>query len=130
MRGHDLFVSMNCAGCHGYTAAGGMGPDITDKYWRYGGTPVLIFKSISEGRPQGMPAWSPALPADDIWKLVSYIEALGGTYAARDYYAALQGDRAGDNIAPELPPVRSAGPPARSNEMTSAPRAPTPGDRK
>ena len=43
-QGHQLFVKMNCAGCHGYDASGGMGPNLTDKYWRYGGSPVQVFK--------------------------------------------------------------------------------------
>jgi cytochrome c oxidase cbb3-type subunit 3 len=101
-QGHDLFVRMNCAGCHGYGAKGSMGPDLTDTYWRYGGTPVQIYQSISQGRPKGMPAWNPALPPDDIWKLVSYIESLGGASSAANYQAALQGDRPGELVAPEL----------------------------
>jgi cytochrome c oxidase cbb3-type subunit III len=99
-QGQDLFVKMNCAGCHGYGAKGGMGPNLTDTYWRYGGTPVLIFKSIYEGRPQGMPAWNPALPPEEIWKLTAYIESLGGAYQASQTQAAMQGDRVGDNVAP------------------------------
>ena len=39
-QGHDLFIQMNCAGCHGYGAKGGMGPNLTDGYWRYGGVPA------------------------------------------------------------------------------------------
>lgn len=105
--GRTLFVAMNCAGCHGYEATGGMGPNLTDHYWRYGGTPVLVFKSIYEGRPQGMPAWNPALPPDDIWKVVAYIESLGGTLPAANFQAAVEGDRAGINFAPELQPTMS-----------------------
>ena len=93
---------MNCAGCHGYDANGGMGPNLTDTYWRYGGSPAAIFKSIYEGRPQGMPAWNPALPPDEIWKLVAYIQSLGGAYSAAQYEASVQGDRVGDNVAPEV----------------------------
>jgi len=100
--GKELFVRMNCAGCHGYDAKGSMGPNLTDTYWRYGGVPAQVFKSIYEGRPQGMPAWNPALPPDEIWKLVSYIESLGGMMAPEAYQALLQGDRAGDNVPPEV----------------------------
>ena len=101
-QGHELFVRMNCAGCHGYGATGGMGPNLGDSYWRYGGSPVAIFKSIYEGRPQGMPAWNPALPPDEIWKLVAYIQSLGGSYTAAQYQASIQGDLVGDNVAPEV----------------------------
>ena len=73
---------MKCAGCHGYDAKGGMGPDRTDTEWRYGGTPIDIYTSISEGRPQGMPAWGNTLPPNTIWLLVSYIQSLGGAFTA------------------------------------------------
>jgi cytochrome c oxidase cbb3-type subunit 3 len=100
--GKKLFVQMNCAGCHGYGATGGMGPNLTDHYWRYGGAPVSIFKSIYEGRPQGMPAWNPALPPQDIWKLVAYIETLGGSFPPDAFEAAIEGDRAGNNVPSEV----------------------------
>ncbi len=101
-QGHDLFIKMNCAGCHGYGAKGGMGPDLTDGYWRYGGVPASIFNSIYQGRPQGMPAWSPALPPQEIWKIVSYIDSLGGSFPASQYQAGLQGDKYGENVASEV----------------------------
>ena len=104
-QGHHLFIQMNCAGCHGYGAKGGMGPNLTDTYWRYGGVPAAIFKSIYEGRPQGMPAWNPALPPQTIWQLVAYIESLGGGYTAGQYAASIQGDRPGENVAPEVHPT-------------------------
>ncbi len=74
--GKTLFAKMNCAGCHTYTGKGFMGPDLTDSYWRYGGAPEEIYRSIYEGRPQGMPAWGKALPSDEIWQLVHYIGSL------------------------------------------------------
>jgi cytochrome c oxidase cbb3-type subunit 3 len=74
--GQTLFVKMNCAGCHTYTGKGFMGPDLTDTYWRYGGQPDDIYRSIYEGRPQGMPAWGKALQSDEIWQLVHYIRSL------------------------------------------------------
>ena len=77
-QGGQIMVGMNCVGCHGYDLKGGMGPDLTDTYWRYGGSPALIFKSIYEGRPQGMPPWGDKLSPDVIWKMVAYIQSLGG----------------------------------------------------
>lgn len=93
-QGKALFVQMNCAGCHGYELGGSMGPNLTDKYWRYGGSPGAVYRSIAEGHPQGMPAWRRALPPDQIWKLVAYIQSFGGTTPAGDYQGALQGDYA------------------------------------
>jgi cytochrome c oxidase cbb3-type subunit 3 len=101
-RGKKLFVQMNCAGCHGYDAKGGMGPDLTDHYWRYGGSPISIYESIVEGRPQGMPSWSKAIPSQEVWNLVAYIETLGGAVSANDGPAQREGDRTGELAAPEL----------------------------
>jgi len=90
--GNEMFVSMNCAACHGYDLKGGMGPDLTDTYWRYGGSPANIAKSIFEGRPQGMPAWGRAIPPTMIWKIVAYIESKGGAFPGRLADRARQGD--------------------------------------
>lgn len=77
-QGRQLFVQMNCAGCHGGHAGGGIGPNLrSPKDWLYGNTPAEIFDSISMGRGNGMPAWGAKLPADVIWKLVAYIQSLG-----------------------------------------------------
>jgi cytochrome c oxidase cbb3-type subunit 3 len=91
-QGRDLFVSMNCAACHSYDLKGGMGPDLTDTYWRYGGAPADIYKSIFEGRPQGMPAWGRALPQAMIWRIVAYIESKGGAFPGALADRARQGD--------------------------------------
>ena len=77
-QGKQLFLSMNCAYCHMFEGAGLMGPALNGHGWRYGGTPAQIYNSIHDGRPQGMPAWGTRLPADQIWKLVAYVESLGG----------------------------------------------------
>ena len=90
--GNQRFVDMNCAACHGYDLKGGMGPDLTDTYWRYGGSPADIYKSIFEGRPQGMPAWGRALPAAEIWKIVTYIESKGGAFPPSLADRGRQGD--------------------------------------
>jgi mono/diheme cytochrome c family protein len=76
--GRQFFVAMNCAGCHGGHAGGGMGPNLrSPKEWLYGNTPANIFDSISMGRGQGMPAWGTKLPPEVIWKLVLYVQSLG-----------------------------------------------------
>lgn len=90
--GHELFIKMNCVGCHGYAAKGGMGPDLTDAYWRYGGSPAEIYNSIFQGRPKGMPAWGRMVPRANIWKIVTYLQALGGTFPASLAEAGRQGN--------------------------------------
>ncbi len=77
-QGRQFFVAMNCAGCHGGHAGGGMGPDLRpDHIFSYGDMPANLFDSISMGRGMGMPAWGTKLPPDVIWKLVAYIQSLG-----------------------------------------------------
>jgi cytochrome c oxidase cbb3-type subunit 3 len=71
--GHDLFGKMNCAGCHGYDLTGGMGPDLTDPSWQYGGKPGEIYHTIAEGTPRGMPVWKDKLTPEQIWQMVAYI---------------------------------------------------------
>jgi cytochrome c oxidase cbb3-type subunit 3 len=75
--GRQLFIGFNCAGCHSAYAGGGMGPNLRDSLWIYGGNDVQIFSTIAEGRPNGMPAWAGRIPDDQIWQLVAYIKALG-----------------------------------------------------
>jgi cytochrome c oxidase cbb3-type subunit 3 len=71
--GHALFGKMNCAGCHAYDLTGGMGPDLTDTSWQYGGKPGEIFHTIAEGTPRGMPPWKDKLTPEEIWQLVASI---------------------------------------------------------
>ena len=81
VQGRKLFESLNCSGCHAPLGGGGMGPPLSDHDWIYGGEPAAIYLSIAQGRPNGMPAWSRALPPQSIWQLVTYIRTLGGASA-------------------------------------------------
>src|SRR5208337_3906411 len=54
--GKQLFVSYNCADCHGDEGSGAMGPALDDGRWHFGGNAGEVYESISEGRPDGMPA--------------------------------------------------------------------------
>lgn len=81
--GRFLYVRMNCAYCHGFDGTGGMGPDLTDKQWRYGGSDVDIFNSIYSGRAKGMPAWGPLLPENQIWQLAAYVRSLSQPHGSR-----------------------------------------------
>jgi cytochrome c oxidase cbb3-type subunit 3 len=74
--GRTLFVRMNCSGCHGGRAGGGMGPSLRDPDWLFGNSDAQIFSSIAEGRSHGMPAWGTKLTDDQIWKLVTYVKSL------------------------------------------------------
>jgi cytochrome c oxidase cbb3-type subunit 3 len=74
--GEELFVSMNCDGCHGGGASGFAAPSLADGRWRYGGSEEAIFQSIYYGRPKGMPAFGGLVGIDGIWMLVTYLKSL------------------------------------------------------
>ena len=74
--GRQLFNRMNCSGCHGDHAGGGMGPSLRDVDWLYGNNDAQLFSSIAEGRAHGMPSWQTRLTPDQTWKLVTYIKSL------------------------------------------------------
>jgi len=74
-RGKEIFLS-KCSACHGENAKGGIGPDLTDNKWKYGGSDKEIYMSIANGRPGGMPPWGTTLSDDDIWKVIAYLRSL------------------------------------------------------
>jgi cytochrome c oxidase cbb3-type subunit 3 len=76
-RGQQLYIQMNCVGCHSH-GGGGMGPPLMDDQWRYGGRIDQIATTIAEGRPNGMPSWRGKLTDDQIWQLAAYVRSLSG----------------------------------------------------
>src|SRR5271168_3542461 len=73
--GEQLFNQMNCTGCH-FNGGGGMGPALMSGHWRYGGRIEQIYKSIAQGRPNGMPSWQFVLQPQQIWELAAYVKSL------------------------------------------------------
>jgi len=77
--GDKLFHS-NCFACHGAKGEGGVGPNLTDKYWLHGGSINDVFKTIKYGvREKGMQAWEKSYSPAQIKNLASYIKSLAGT---------------------------------------------------
>ncbi len=74
--GARLFVAYNCADCHGPDGVGLMAPSFQDGRWRFGGSEDEVYRSIADGRPEGMPRWRGMIPADHIRKLTAYILGL------------------------------------------------------
>lgn len=71
-----------CAACHGFDLSAknaGMqlpGVPLNDKEWKYGGEPLQIMNTITNGSPditKGMIAWSSQLSPSQIAQVVSYI---------------------------------------------------------
>lgn len=70
----------NCAACHGPEGQGGVGQNLTDKYWVHGGSLKDIYMTIKNGVPEkGMIAWKTQLSPPTILKMASYIKTLQGT---------------------------------------------------
>lgn len=64
-----------CKVCHMADGEGSVGPNLTDKYWLYGGTAGDMFISISEGRENGMPEHKSKFNEKQIQQIVSYINS-------------------------------------------------------
>jgi cytochrome c oxidase cbb3-type subunit 3 len=96
-RGKKYFVAFNCVGCHMANGGGGMGPALSNSFFKYGSDPGSIYLVISHGAPLGMPAWSTILPQNVIWDLVSYVEGIskspetwGTTVSAAEHMPAIE----------------------------------------
>lgn len=71
----------NCAACHRADGGGQIGPNLTDKYWIFGGDVKNLFHTISSGGRdgKGMVAWKGTLKPTEIQYAASYILSLQGT---------------------------------------------------
>lgn len=69
-----------CLACHGAEGQGGIGPNLTDKFWIHGGKPLQVAQVIQEGiLDKGMPPWKAQISTDELKGLVSFIKSLEGT---------------------------------------------------
>lgn len=70
----------NCKVCHGGGGEGGVGPNLTDKFWIHGGGIKDLFKTIKYGVDgKGMKSWKEDLSPQQIAQVASYIKTLVGT---------------------------------------------------
>lgn len=82
VEGKAIFAA-NCVACHGGSGEGGIGPNLTDKYWLHGGEIKNIFKTIKYGVPdKGMVPWEQTLSPAQIAQVASYIVTLRDTHPA------------------------------------------------
>lgn len=73
--GKQLFAT-HCVSCHGESAKGGVGPDLTASHYKYGKSRLDITKTITEGRPGGMPSFSSQTNHEQVESLVEFILTL------------------------------------------------------
>ena len=80
--GKSIFTT-NCAPCHGASAEGKVGPNLTDDYWLHGGEINHVYKTIKFGvSSKGMVAWKGKLAGKQILQVASYIRSLHGSKPA------------------------------------------------
>lgn len=73
--GRKLFM-INCSQCHEEDGTGATGPDLTDKKWIYGSTDADLFKSVSDGRGNGMPSFELELSKEERWKIITFVRSI------------------------------------------------------
>ncbi len=73
--GKKLYGNL-CASCHGEGGKGGVGPNLTISKYKYGKSRLDITKTISEGRPGGMPAFSSQTDKEQVESLVEFVLTL------------------------------------------------------
>lgn len=116
--GKRLFQQYNCSGCHS-NGGGGMGPDLMDDVWIYGGRLEQIHQTLVDGRPNGMPSWGGKVPDDQLWQLSAYVRSL----SLPQTLAAQTDNTPSQTPAPVPPEVDDdAGwspPPGTTNDYTS-----------
>ena len=80
--GQKVYMS-TCASCHNQQGQGLIGPNLTDKFWIHGGSPMDIHRIVVEGvAANGMPAWGNILSADEAINVTAFIATLQGTEPA------------------------------------------------
>lgn len=81
--GKKLF-QMNCANCHGNEGQGGIGPNLTDKFWIHGDGKIAgVLNTLRVGvLDKGMPAWEAIFKTSEIESLSAFVVSINGTTPA------------------------------------------------
>jgi len=76
--GESVFKT-NCVSCHGAEAAGQIGPNLTDEYWKDVRRVADIAQIVGNGAGAGaMPAWKTRLHPNEVVLVASYVVSLRG----------------------------------------------------
>lgn len=71
----------NCTTCHGASAEGQVGPNLTDTSWLHGGSPLEIYSTIQAGVPgTAMPPWGDVLGRDGALRVTAYVLSVRNTH--------------------------------------------------
>ena len=76
----ETLYTRNCVPCHGAEGQGGIGPNLTDKYWIHGGSIKDVYTTIKKGVPdKGMISWEQQFSPAQIRDVSTYVLSLQGT---------------------------------------------------
>jgi putative heme-binding domain-containing protein len=82
-----------CSGCHGGSARGGKGPDLTDQRWIHGDSDRDIAAVIQDGVPRTtMKKLGESLSEEQIAKIIAYVRSLAGGAGESSWEPYLSGD--------------------------------------
>lgn len=96
--GKQIFLN-TCASCHRKDGGGDIGPNLTDDYWKHGGTIKDIFKTVRHGvQGTNMIAWEGVISPEKMKNVSSYVLTLRGTNPANPKKPE------GDLVKPETKP--------------------------
>jgi len=108
-QGRQWYRWYHCVGCHAQ-GGGAIGPALMDDNWIYGKDPDAIFKTIMDGRPNGMPAFRGRIPEAQAWQIVAYVRSMSGIVskeAAPNRADTLMGPPPESRRKPQRPDVKS-----------------------
>ena len=77
-RGSAVYA-FNCASCHNQQGQGLIGPNLTDNAFLYGHEPLAVYDVIQNGAKNGMPAWGPILPRQEMLDVIAFTFSVRGT---------------------------------------------------
>ncbi len=78
--GKEIFTAQ-CSACHDKGQGRvGLGSNLTDEYWVYGGAPTNIHAIVTNGiAAKGMPPWAPILGETGVNQVVAYVLTMRNT---------------------------------------------------
>lgn len=78
-RGSSIY-RYNCVACHGNQGEGGIGPNLTDKYWLHGGSDRDLINTLVEGLPdKGMKSWKNDFSPVQVGQLIAFLKSIRGS---------------------------------------------------
>ena len=80
MNGGKKIFQTKCATCHGMFGEGGIGPNLTDRYWLHGAQLMDIYATVRDGvTAKGMLAWERQLRPAELMAVSAYVGTLLGS---------------------------------------------------